>query len=325
MWINTLKIKYILLLIFLFGINFCVISQSNIIYSRFDVYEFAVNPAISGRDYYPLLNLSFKKQWFGISQSPYTTGIGGYLRMGTFDFYRTNKMLNKSIYKNKGRIGLGGLLLNDKNGPLKTANYQASVSYFIPFKESELSFGLSARLNKYSIDYAMLEPEEMNDPAFLNSQTSSLCPDFDAGVYYHAQNFYTGISINDLIKNQKLFIQTDKLKNYRDVFFLSGYKFINLYFDVEPTVYLGLIDKDEIYYNFKIKLYYKTYNWISFSYKMNSIACLSIGTKLRKAYFVYSYEQNISQVAKSNFGTHELMLGLNIGLFEVEGIRKRVK
>ncbi|MFC2137671.1 PorP/SprF family type IX secretion system membrane protein [Bacteroidota bacterium] len=317
------KIKILFFIVSFLNFNSLLNGQSYMLYSKVDVYEFAVNPAASGRAYYPYLNLSFKKQWLGIKNSPFTTGIGGCIRMGTFDFYRPNKMLNKSIYKNKGRIGIGALMLHDINGPLKTSNYVATVSYFIPFKESELSFGLASRFGAYSIDYSVLSPGIDNDPMFSHSEIGSVIPEFDFGIYYHTHQFYTGISINELIKKHKLFFLEDETNNTRDAFFLSGYKFFLLYFDFEPAIYLGMINKDELYYNFRAKVYYRSYNWIALSYKTHNILCFSFGARLNKMYFAYSFEQNVSRVAKYNFGTHELMLGMNIGLFEAEGIRKR--
>ena len=318
------KIQTLLFFLMLINTYSYLEGQSYTLYSKIDVYEYTINPAITGRDYYPYLNLSFKKQWLGIENSPFTTGVGGCIRMGTFDFYRPNKMLNKSIYKNKGRIGLGALILHDINGPIETSNYVTTVSYFIPFKESELSFGLASRLSNYTIDYSILSPETENDPVFTNSEIGSLIPEFDFGIYYHSPQFYAGISINELIKRHKLFVFEDD-DNYRDAFFLSGYKFLLLYFDFEPAIYLGLINKEDVYYQFRTKVYYRSYNWLAISYKHKNIINLSLGARLNKLYFAYSFEQNVSKLANYNLGTHELMLGMNIGLFEAEGIRKRTR
>jgi len=41
-----------------------------------------------------------------------------------------------------------------------------------------------------------------------------------------------------------------------------------------------------------------------------------------RLHLAYGYEHSISSMSNYFSGSHEIMLGLNIGLFEPEGIRK---
>ena len=111
-------------------------SQSSPVYYHHYNYEQFVNPAITGRDHYPLVSLSHKKFWIGTENSPAVTCFGGSFRMGQYNFYTPTKMLNKGWWLSKSRMGLGGLIIYEQNGPLKIVYGSANYAYFIPLNEN---------------------------------------------------------------------------------------------------------------------------------------------------------------------------------------------
>ena len=300
-------------------------SQISIIYDKSDTYEFIVNPAITGRDYYPFLNLSIKKQWAGIPGSPVTACLGSAMRLGEYNFYTPKMMLNKSRFLSKGRIGVGGFLMQDSNGPLSFSTITTTFAYFVPLMEAELSFGLAATISYYNIDESLFEPVDPDDQFLYGATDNKLFPDADFGVYYHTSQYYIGASVKELFESDNRLSESENFENSRDFFFITGYKFFFKYFEMEPSVFAGIIDKGHYYYRIRNKFYYNYYNWVAFSYGLNKSLKISIGTRYRRIYFGYAFEQQFSKTAKYNMGSHELMIGLNIGLFELQGIRKVVK
>jgi hypothetical protein len=51
----------------------------------------------------------------------------------------------------------------------------------------------------------------------------------------------------------------------------------------------------------------------------------SFGFAIRRFYIAYAYDQNISEMAKFYAGSHEIMFGVNIGLYEPQGLRKKAR
>lgn len=117
-----------------------VLAQDNPVYSKHHNYEQFVNPAITGRDRYPFLNLSYKKYWIGTENSPGQTSLGGSFRLGHFNFYTPTMMLNKDKILSKNRMGFGGFMMYDKNGPLATFFATISYAYFIPLNQNSTLF-----------------------------------------------------------------------------------------------------------------------------------------------------------------------------------------
>lgn len=309
-------------------VSFAYISASaqvSPLYSKHFEYEQFINPAITGRDKSPFLNISHQQYWLGTQNSPNTTCIGASMRLGTFNFYDPNMMVNKSGFLSAGRMGFGGLLIQSNDGPLSSYCFTGTYAYFLPLDKAsnrELSFGLSAQLLYFSVNKNILNPLDNNDPELAKLNNNSLIPESGAGIYYHDDQFFVGSSVNDLILSKTSY-DSNIAPNKRDYFFQTGYKFYLKYFELEPSLYSAKIDTKPIYIYSQMKLYWK-YNWVVIGYKSTQSLLAAVGFNIRRFYIGYVYEQGVSDLG-SYFGpSHELMLGLNIGLFEPQGLRKRV-
>ncbi len=302
-----------------------IFGQNSPVYSKHYNYEQFVNPAITGRDRSPFLNFSYKKYWVGTEDSPSQTSLGGSFRLGHFDFYTPNMMLNKGKLLSKNRMGMGGFMMYDKDGPL--ANFYASLTYayFVPLNynsTTELSFGLSAQLSHYSVNYSLLEPNDPGDPELETLEKIPLIADGSFGVYFHTKQFYAGGSVNELFKSKNPLENESYYKNKRDFFVQTGYKFYLKQIDLEPSIFAGKIDNDPLYFYGQLKAYYQNYNWLAIAYRSTKSILVSLGIRVRRMHIGYIYEQSVSNMSHYFSGAHEIMLGINIGLFEPEGIKR---
>jgi hypothetical protein len=75
----------------------------------------------------------------------------------------------------------------------------------------------------------------------------------------------------------------------------------------------------------QLKAYYQNYNWIAIAYKSTQSLVISLGFRINRMYVGYAYEQSLNHLNAYFAGTHEIMVGFNIGFFEPEGIRKTVR
>jgi type IX secretion system PorP/SprF family membrane protein len=313
----------------------CLVSFSTVIrgqvspvYSKHYNYEQFINPAITGRDRYPLVNISHKRNWIGTQNAPSTTCAGGSFRLGEFGFYTPTKMLNKSRLLSKDRMGFGGFLMNEQNGPLSQFYASVTYAYFVPLnpnRTTELSFGLSAQLQHCGVNEELLDPNEPGDPELAGLDKLPYTGDGSFGIYFHTGQFHAGGSINELFHTNSTLDDSRYYNNSMDFFFQTGYKFYLHYFDLEPSIFLARIDRDPIYHYSQLKLFYQHYNWLAIGYKSTKSLMVSLGFRVGRLHLAYGYEQSVSSLSHYFSGSHEVMLGLNIGLFEPEGIRKTAK
>jgi type IX secretion system PorP/SprF family membrane protein len=304
--------------------SFCQYSPE---YYKYYSYEQVINPAVTGRDRYPFINFSSKKYWLRTRNSPYEICLGGSFRLGYFDFYTPSMMLNKTDLLSKDRMGFGGFIMYEQNGPLGYFFIEPEYAYHIPLNKNgttELSFGLSIQLTNYNINTGILDPLDKNDAELYNLEKIPLVIDGDFGMYFNTEQFFIGASVNDLLR-QDYQIESAANRNKQDFFAQSGYKFYMKRFELEPSVFLAQIDDDPLYYSGQIKAYYHYYNWVSLAWQSSKSLRFATGIRVGLLYFVYAYEQSVSQMAKYFSNSHEIMVGLNIGLYEPEGLRKTAK
>jgi type IX secretion system PorP/SprF family membrane protein len=299
-------------------------AQISPLYSEYYNYEQFINPAITGRDNSAIINLSHKQFFYGVEGSPYSTCMATSMRLGTFDFYNPQKMINKTKFFSRGRVGLGAMLLQEKDGPLDTYYAEFDYAYFLPLKHanSELSFGLSIQILNYHLNKGILKPVDSDDPQILNSNKNNSIPESGCGIYYHDLQFYVGVSVNDLLLSKRPLNENNIFHNKRDYFFQTGYKFFLKRFELEPALYLAQIDDNPFYYFSQLKLWYFNHNWFSIGYGSEKSFLVSLGIGIKRLSVSYAFEHNISGMSSYYSSSHEIMIGMNIGHYE-PGLKKR--
>lgn len=145
-------------------------------------------------------------------------------------------------FKEFNSFGVGGSIFNDLNGNARNIGANAAGSYQIPLNTKDLSF-LSVGASVKGI-YNILDTSALESGS---SFKKSFYPNFDAGIYYYGTNFFTGLSVVNILGNQG---DPDSLGVYdvpvaRQYFFTIGYKFLlskNLNIVLEPSVLIHAED-----------------------------------------------------------------------------------
>lgn len=317
--------RLLIIVIFTVFLPYNIFCQYSPVYNHYFDNEFILNPAFTGRNYYPVVNAGIRKQWAGIDNTPATSFAGANFRLGSYNFYTPKMMLNKSKFESKERLGFGGYLFHDKDGPLQTNSLIATHAYFIPLGHGELSFGLSAKVLFYLVDKSMFKPMDEVDMYLLEFENKLLTFDSDFGVYYGLDQFYAGIAIGDLFESNNRLGKNSPFHNERDFFISGGYKFFLKYFELEPSVFIHIIDDRDPGFDARAKLYYQNFNWIEIGYRSTNSLLVSLAIKYQMITIGYRYEQNLNKLANYYMNANEFIIGLNFGLNKVAGIRKVVR
>lgn len=322
----TYKIILVHFLLFTIG---CInaLSQESSIYQNYYLSPFIINPAVTGSEDYTVAEMSYKKQWLGIKDSPNTFLLTGNYRLGTYDFYDPKKFLNKGPLKIKDRIGLGAAIFSDNDGPLSYTEAIISYAYHIPVSDvSNLSLGISAIGSVNSINTSMLKPDQDNDSYLLSGNDKKFRANFNFGTYYYNNTYFAGFSIDKILPDVAN-AATPK-KELPSYFLFGGYKFMktNNSFNVEPSVTVKKLGSEKLSVDIHSKFYIKRLNWLALSYSTTGKMDIQFGLHLyQMIYAGYNYEYSFSKISAYNFGSHEIYLGINLGLTKVEGIRETGK
>jgi type IX secretion system PorP/SprF family membrane protein len=276
-----------------------VFAQQDPMYSQYIFNGLLINPAYAGTRELFNATLLYRNQWVNIPGAPVT---------GVFS-------IDTPIESQK--VGLGLKLTVDKIGITSHTGISGIYSYKLYFPKSVLSFGMEAGVGFYNSNYSEVVYSEnsQNDPAF-QTNSHSILPNFNLGMYYHTDRFYSGFSITDILgpSIQKKFspnMSTDLGIHIVSHFFLtSGYLFdLAPGVGLQPSFLLKYVGGAPMEGDLNVVLLLHDLIAIGVSYRssasVNFLTEIKINKKLKLG---YSYEYTTNELSNFTSGSHEIVL-----------------
>lgn len=295
-------------------------AQQLPLYSQYILNGFMVNPAMAGNDGYTSFNLTARQQWLGFREAPQTYSASWQTRMLRQSYriinhpIRRDKML---IPSTKGRVGLGAYVINDANAKLARTGLSFTYAYHIFMNNTQLSFGLAAKLFQYRIYTETLTFGTSGDPVLNNDFNNvAYSPDFDFGVYFRGFGYFVGFSTSNLLQTAILIgaHELPEFKTYRHYWLMGGYSFpLSTELELEPSVLLKTSENWNPQGDLALKLYYEDLYWGGFSYRTNKSIIATVGLRIEGLHFGYSFDWALSEIGHFNYGSHEINLSVKLG------------
>lgn len=290
----------VLILIILCTAKFATAQQD----ASFSQYMFVTqyyNPAFAGVEGITKFTALHRTQWLGYRSA--FDGAGGNPHTQTLQFttpvFRANS-------------GVGVHLVNDNLGGLNNVEAQVAYAYHLDIRGNKLSVGLRGGLFSQTIDFDRYRLVHPNDPVVGQGRESQVRPDLAAGVYYRAEKYYVGVSVNHLVQAEFDW-GSDAMRNplQRHVFFTAGYDYeMNYNFVITPSV---LMISDFNQYSFDVNLM-GTYNdkiWGGLSYRRSEALIMMFGYSLFKdnsLRFGYGFDFVVQGRDAKTATSHEVLL-----------------
>lgn len=296
--------RKILLLIVLLAALRPVYGQQDPHFSQYMFNDLYNNPAYSGVMGVTNLSVLYRSQWLGYS--------------GTFDAggAPTSFLASFNTPIFRLRSGAGFYFVNDNIGPQNNIQFMGSYAYHLGVGNGKLSFGLRAGIYGQSIDFTKYRAVNPDDPLLLNGKESQYRPDMGVGIYYKAEKYYGGVSLNHLLKSEFDF-GSDSLKNalVNNMIINGGYSY-ELNYDIILTPSL-LIKTDFVSYSFDISILgtYREKFWGGLSYRQSEAIIALFGINLLKDKSLrlgYSMDYIIQAQNAKQATSHELLMSYNM-------------
>ncbi|WBU89497.1 PorP/SprF family type IX secretion system membrane protein [Cellulophaga omnivescoria] len=162
-------------------------AQQDAQYTQYMYNTIAINPAYAGsRGVFSIAALH-RSQWVGLDGAPTTQTLN----------------LNSPVSR---RVGLGLSVVHDEigNGTNQDTYIDAAFSYTVPTgDQGKLSFGLKAGGHFLNLDFSKLANyRQESTPAGYDDIEKKFSPNFGAGIYYHTDKFYAGISVPNFLETE---------------------------------------------------------------------------------------------------------------------------
>ncbi len=283
-------------------------SQQDPLSSHYMFNTLTYNPGVAGISGMICATALNRQQWVGFEGAPTTTIFN----------------INTPLPFFKGNNGAGLLIESDNIGFDKDINLSGSYSYHLNLGTGKLGIGISlGMLNKkleptWEIPSGDIHTPASGDPLIPENKESFVAFDAGLGLYYNADRYYAALSVTH-INQPKIKFTKGMPYVSRHYYLTSGYtlQLRNPSFELIPSVF-AFSDGKIIQLTINSLLRYNKKLWGGVSYRAGDALIGMIGLELYNGLRLgYAYDFTVSDMTKSNSGTHEFMVNycfdLNLG------------
>jgi type IX secretion system PorP/SprF family membrane protein len=223
---------------------------------------------------------------------------------------------------------LGITLINDKAGPLNRFAFCGTYAYHLPLNDrTSFAAGISVGLQNLHLNTQMLDfgTQYPVDPAVANGNyINSIKPDISLGVYAYNPRWFAGLAAQQIIP-EKIGFSNGKLngdsvtviggKLVPHLFLQGGVRLV-LGDDVSmlPSITAKYVNPVPLSVDINIKLQYRDMIWTGFSLRPSDGYAAMVGINFNSAFNLgYSYDFTSSKLNNVTNGTHEIVIGFQLG------------
>ena len=294
-----LKITTGIIAVFIMASATEVRAQQDAQYSMYMFNPLSINPAYAGsRDALSVTMLG-RNQWVNINGAPTTATLSIH-----------TPLRNESV-------SLGLSVIQDEIGPTQSTGIYADFSYrFQVSKKSRLAFGLKGGTDIFSADFGGLRVRDESDEQFFTPIQNLLLPNFGFGVYLHSDNYYVGLTVPKIIKNNLEGATVNGVTSYQERhFFLTAGKTVKLnsVVDVVPSFIAKVVENAPLALDVNVNFMFYDKLWIGGGYRFGDSFIGNLVYHFTPQFRAgYAYDYTTSELSNFNAGSHEIMINYDL-------------
>lgn len=284
------------------------LGQQQVMFTQYMFNQLALNPAYAGTHHGLSASVLVRHQWVGFDGAP---------RTETFSIHSPIR---------RKKIAAGAVVIRDRIGITEQLGAHLSYAYRIKFyNQSSLSLGLQGSINQYQADFSS---NPNNDPNLVGQSINDLAPNFGAGVLWHSERFYIGMSAPQLLNHRlgmNLGLNEDQnesvdkdpdSKLVRHYFLSAGYVFrLNHALKLKPNALFKWVEGAPFQLDLNANLLIMDVVWIGMSYRsfesVDALLQIQLSSRVQLG---YAYDFHTTQeLSRVNSGSHEIMLNFYFG------------
>lgn len=274
-------------------------SQQDAQYTQYMYNTISVNPAYAGSRGVLSIAALHRSQWVGLDGAPTTQ---------TLNFHTPVS----------DNVGLGLSVVNDEigNGTNQDTYIDAAFSYTVnTSEEGKLSFGLKAGGHLFNVDFTKLRNygAESNLPNIDNK----FSPNFGAGIYYHTDQFYAGLSVPNFLQtehfdssdtNSSSLIAQERMNFY----LITGYVFdLNTNVKLKPAALIKAVKGAPLQVDLSANFLFNDKFSLGAAYRWDAALSALFGFQLNDQLMLgLAYDKEVTDLGATRFndGSFEFML-----------------
>lgn len=309
-----IQIKTLIFLTALTGLSLLaspVFGQQDGQYTQFMFNRLFYTPGFAGSEGGPCLSLLYRKQWIGLEGSPEAQLIS----------------FNTPLFQQ--RVGLGVNLYRTSIGITRNVTAEMAYSYRIPLGQGYLGVGLSGSVRYYAEDYGderLKGTQDIDlDPSVPTGLQTRYLPNFGAGFYYQAKDWYVGGGVPRLVEGNIDFSNgsdrpSTELRHY---YAMGGYRIhLNNFLALHPQFLLKYVGDAPFDADLNLSVEMKDQFHAGLSYRfggdrdpgLGESIDVILGFRIRQHFLLsVGYDIALSEIRDYQSGTFEVLLRFCFG------------
>ncbi|MBM3161470.1 MAG: type IX secretion system membrane protein PorP/SprF [Bacteroidetes bacterium] len=211
-------------------------------------------------------------------------------------------------------IGIGASMSYDRIGSRSAYSAMANFAYHLQLnsKDLRLSFGASAGVNGNQYDFNGLIVTDPSDPAYLNANRST-ASQFGAGIYLNGKKGYLGFSVPKLMQ-RSIDDNTGESIIQRHYYLATGYVFpLSSVVDLKPSLLAKYTANAPFTIDVNLSAHLYNILWIGGLYRYNESLGFNTSYQINDRLMLgYAYDYPINKLNWRNWGSHEVVLSIDI-------------
>ena len=290
---NTLTILMLLFIATLGNVN-QTFAQQDSQYTNYMYNTINVNPAYAGSRGVMSIFGMHRTQWVGLDGAPVTNVAS----------------INTPI--NNSKFGMGISFVNDRIGPSDENAISADISYTIPTSETyKLSFGIKGTANLLNVDYTKLNRYDLTDPQFQNNIDNKFSPNIGAGIYFHSDKLYAGLSVPNVLETEHFDDNVAATAKERmHYYFIGGYVFdLSDNIKFKPAFLSKVVSGAPLQVDLTANFMFNEKFVLGAAYRWDAAVSGLVGFQVNQSWMIgYAYDAETTKLANYNSGSHEIFL-----------------
>lgn len=275
-------------------------------YSQYTFNSLHINPAYAGYKVDPFIQATYRSQFMDFPGSPRTFSVSA------------------DMASNDEKMGFGFSLLSDRLGATSVQGVLLTYAYRIKVGDrSYLGLGVSAGTSEYGIDGSKLHPDDPSDGSIPMERINMFIPNLNTGLFFHSENFFTGVSMFNMIGQRNLEKKDISLAthSYHYFFQLGGILPMSSETAFKPSIVIREDFSSPTSFDINAMLLFNDRYWIGTSYRSsigkngnrNAVVVLMDLFLTNYLRFGYAYDFNLNRTSNYRNNSHEISLGYYLG------------
>lgn len=266
-------------------------------YTQWSFHQFSHNPAHAGIKKCIDIHTLYRLQWVGFDGAPKS----GFLTVSVPLGSKRRQFLS-------ARQGMGFKFETDQIGQFSTNRINLAYAAHFNFnKIDRLSLGLYGGVLQMAYDPSSTVVND-NDPSVFN-QANFLSPDASFGAWYNSQNYYLGLSLQNMIPSKWKDVGTDSRHRFH-ANLNAGYRFtLNDKIALLPAFIARIPPKGPMSVDLNLHLDYANLINFGIGYRNTDALLAFFNVRFKDQLTIgYSFDYTLSDIQIAAQNTHEISL-----------------